>query len=100
MAWGFASGLQALQSEAGIDAAGVTAHARSLEHHHHRARPRAPRPCRAEARGGGDRLYVTGTIGDAYLDGALTEPALARDWGFPDEDLAHVIERYRRRPPP
>ncbi len=48
----------------------------------------------------GDRLYVTGTIGDAYLGlRVLREPARARDWGFAEEDLAFVIDRYRRPQP-
>lgn len=48
----------------------------------------------------GDRLYVTGTIGDAYLGlRVLREPALASDWGFSEADLAFVIDRYRRPQP-
>jgi thiamine-monophosphate kinase len=48
----------------------------------------------------GDLLYVTGTIGDAYLGlCALREPARAGDWGFADDDLAFVIDRYRRPQP-
>jgi thiamine-monophosphate kinase len=48
----------------------------------------------------GDRLYVSGTIGDGYLGlRILQEPALARSWGFTEEDKAFVIERYRRPQP-
>ncbi len=45
---------------------------------------------------GGDRLYVSGTIGDAYLGlRVLKDPALARAWGFSEEDIAFVVDRYR-----
>jgi thiamine-monophosphate kinase len=45
----------------------------------------------------GDRLYLTGTIGDAYLGlRVLKEPSLGRDWGWSEEDLSFVIDRYRR----
>jgi thiamine-monophosphate kinase len=48
----------------------------------------------------GDLLYVTGTIGDAYLGlCVLREPKRGRDWGFADADLAFVIDRYRRPRP-
>ena len=48
----------------------------------------------------GDRLYVTGTIGDGYLGlRVLKEPALARSWSFTEEDKAFVVERYRRPQP-
>lgn len=44
-----------------------------------------------------DRLYVSGTIGDAYLGlRLLKDPALARTLGFSEEDTAFVIDRYRR----
>ena len=48
----------------------------------------------------GDRLYVTGTIGDAYLGlRVLKEPGLGRDWGLSEEELGFVIDRYRRPRP-
>jgi thiamine-monophosphate kinase len=44
-----------------------------------------------------DRLYVSGTIGDAYLGlRLLQDPALARTLGFSEEDTEFVIDRYRR----
>jgi thiamine-monophosphate kinase len=99
----FASGLRALQSEAGIAlAGGDTTHAPGPLSITVTALGLVPQGHAVLRRGAkrGDRLYVTGTIGDAYLGlRALTEPALARDWGFSDEDLAHVIERYRRPRP-
>jgi thiamine-monophosphate kinase len=99
----FASGLQALQGEGGIALAGgdttraagplsITITAIGLVPQGHAVLRRGAKR--------GDRLYVTGTIGDACLGLlALTEPSLARDWGFSDEDLAHVVERYRRPRP-
>lgn len=48
----------------------------------------------------GDRLYVSGTIGDAYLGlRLLKEPALARAWDLTDEESAFLVERYRRPRP-
>ncbi len=48
----------------------------------------------------GDRLYVSGTIGDAYLGlRLLREPALAETWGLTEEDVAFLVERYRRPGP-
>ncbi len=45
----------------------------------------------------GDRLYVTGTIGDAHLGlRLLKEPGLGRLWGFSDEEAKFVVGRYRR----
>lgn len=44
----------------------------------------------------GDRLYVSGTIGDAALGlKLLVEPRLALDWDLSDEDGAFLIGRYR-----
>jgi thiamine-monophosphate kinase len=100
---GFASGLRALQGEAGIAlAGGDTTHAPGPLSITITALGLVPQGHAVLRRGAkrGDRLYVTGTIGDAYLGlRALREPSLARDWGFSDEDLAHVIERYRRPRP-
>jgi len=48
----------------------------------------------------GDRLYVSGTIGDAYLGlRLLREPALAERWGLSDEDVAFLVNAYRRPGP-
>lgn len=48
----------------------------------------------------GDRLYVSGTIGDACLGlRLLKEPSLARSWGLTEEDKAFLIGRYRRPKP-
>jgi thiamine-monophosphate kinase len=48
----------------------------------------------------GDRLYVSGTIGDACLGlRVLKHPALARFWDFSEDDMAFVIDRYRRPRP-
>ncbi|MGI9386049.1 MAG: thiamine-phosphate kinase [Methyloligellaceae bacterium] len=45
----------------------------------------------------GDRLYVSGTIGDAYLGlKLLQEPDLAQDWRLLGEDVAFLVDRYRR----
>jgi thiamine-monophosphate kinase len=48
----------------------------------------------------GDKLYASGTIGDAYLGlRLLEEPSLARSWGLDDEDKAYLIGRYRKPTP-
>jgi thiamine-monophosphate kinase len=48
----------------------------------------------------GDRLYVSGSVGDAHLGlRLLGEPALARPWGLSPEDEAFLIDRYRRPVP-
>jgi thiamine-monophosphate kinase len=48
----------------------------------------------------GDRLYVSGTIGDACLGlRLLKEPALARSWDLTEEESAFLVERYRRPRP-
>lgn len=99
----FASGLRELQREAGIALVGgdttrspgplsVTVTALGLVPHGHAVlRLGAKR---------GDRLYVTGTIGDAYLGlRVLRQPAVGRDWGLSEEDLAFVVDRYRRPVP-
>ena len=45
----------------------------------------------------GDRLYVSGTIGDAYLGlRLLQEPDLARAWGLSNDEIAFLVDRYRR----
>jgi thiamine-monophosphate kinase len=48
----------------------------------------------------GDRLYVSGTIGDACLGlRLLKDPALASAWDLLEEDMAFLIDRYRRPKP-
>ncbi len=48
----------------------------------------------------GDRLYVSGSIGDACLGlRLLTQPSLARSWGLTDAERAFLVERYRRPTP-
>jgi len=48
----------------------------------------------------GDRLYVSGTIGDACLGlRLLREPVLAEGWGLSDEDVAFLVNAYRRPGP-
>jgi thiamine-monophosphate kinase len=45
----------------------------------------------------GDRLYVSGTIGDACLGlHLLREPTLAERWDLADEDIAFLVNAYRR----
>jgi thiamine-monophosphate kinase len=96
----FTSGLRKLQSQAGIVLVGgdttriagplsITITALGLV-------PQGHAVLRLGAKQG-DRLYVSGTIGDAHLGlRVLKQPALGRDWGFSQEDLAFVIDRYRR----
>jgi thiamine-monophosphate kinase len=96
----FATGLGALQRRAGISLAGgdttrtpgplsITITALGLVPHGHAAlRHGAKR---------GDRLYVTGTIGDAYLGlRLLKEPELASKWGLTEDEVAYLTGRYRR----
>jgi thiamine-monophosphate kinase len=48
----------------------------------------------------GDRLYVTGTIGDAHLGlRLLKQPGLGGSWGFTEEETEFVVARYRRPQP-
>ncbi len=48
----------------------------------------------------GDRLYLTGTIGDAFLGlQLLRQPGRAQSWQLDQEDVAFLIERYRRPMP-
>lgn len=47
-----------------------------------------------------DRLYVSGTIGDAHLGlRLLKQPSLAGAWGLSEEDSAFLVGRYRRPEP-
>jgi len=49
----------------------------------------------------GDRLYVSGTVGDAALGLQLSKtPELAQKWGLDDGQAAHMIGRYLRPAPP
>ena len=51
--------------------------------------------------GPGDRLYVTGTIGDAVLGLMLLEqPQLAERWGLETDQAGCLANRYRRPAPP
>ena len=48
----------------------------------------------------GDRLYVTGTIGDSYLGlRLLQQPDLGKAWGLSEEDIAFLVRRYRKPEP-
>lgn len=48
----------------------------------------------------GDRLYVSGSIGDACLGlRLLKKPSLAKSWGLTEEDTAFLVGRYRRPRP-
>jgi thiamine-monophosphate kinase len=48
----------------------------------------------------GDRLYVTGTIGDSYLGlRLLQQPDLGKSWGLSKEDIALLVRRYRKPEP-
>src|SRR5262245_36392040 len=48
----------------------------------------------------GDRLYVTATIGDAYLGlRLLQQPDLARAWELDKKDVAFLVDRYRKPQP-
>jgi thiamine-monophosphate kinase len=100
---GFASGLCALQDEAGISLVGgdttagpgplsVTITALGLV-------PQGYAVLRTGAKIG-HKLYVSGSIGDACLGLRLLEdPAVARSWGLAADDAAFLIGRYRRPNP-
>jgi thiamine-monophosphate kinase len=99
----FVSGLSELQSEAGIALVGgdttrisgplnITITALGLV-------PQGHAVLRLGAKRG-DRLYVTGTIGDAYLGlSVLKDPGLGRAWSLSEPELDFVIGRYRRPRP-
>jgi thiamine-monophosphate kinase len=105
-AWleGFSSGLRALQEKTGIGLVGgdttaspgpltITISALGLVPH--------GRPVLRHGAQIGDRLYVSGTIGDAHLGlRLLKEPSLARTWGLSDDDKSFLVDRYRRPNPP
>jgi thiamine-monophosphate kinase len=96
----FAMGLQAAQEESGIELVGgdtcatlgpltITVTAIGML-------PQGEAVLRRGAMAG-DRLYVSGTIGDAALGlKLLRRPQLAAEWGLSDEDGAFLIDRYRR----
>jgi thiamine-monophosphate kinase len=100
----FASGLRKLQEQAGIVLVGgdttrtpgplsLTVTALGLV-------PQGHAVLRLGAKQG-DRLYVSGTIGDACLGlRLLREPALARAWRLSEKDSAFLVDRYRRPEPP
>jgi thiamine-monophosphate kinase len=99
----FASGLKAVQEEAGISLVGgdttaspgpvtITITALGQVAHEHAVMRLGAMP--------GDSLYVSGTIGDAYLGlRLLRDPGLAKTWGLSDDDVAFLVDRYRRPGP-
>jgi thiamine-monophosphate kinase len=99
----FASGLRELQEATGISLVGgdttaspgpltITITALGLVRHGHAVLRHGAKP--------NDRIYVSGTIGDAYLGlRLLKEPSLARSWNLSEEDCAFLVERYRRPTP-
>lgn len=100
---GFSSGLRELQEATGITLVGgdttaspgpltITITALGLVAHGHAVLRHGAKT--------GDRLYVSGTIGDAYLGlRLLKDPALASAWDLLEEDKAFLIGRYRRPKP-
>ncbi len=104
-AWfeGFTSGLRELQKATGISLVGgdttaspgpltITITALGLVRHGHVVLRHGAKK--------GDRLYVSGTIGDACLGlRLLKDSALARSWELSEEDSAFLIDRYRRPTP-
>jgi len=99
----FTAGLRELQQETGISLVGgdttaspgpltITITALGLVRHGHAVLRHGAK--------NGDRLYVSGTIGDAALGlRLLKDPALARSWDLSAEDQAFLIDRYRRPKP-
>ena len=99
----FAAGLRELQQETGISLVGgdttaspgpltITITALGLVRHGHAVLRHGAKK--------GDRLFVSGTIGDAALGlRLLKDPALARAWHLSDRDTAFLIDRYRRPKP-
>jgi thiamine-monophosphate kinase len=99
----FAKGLRALQEEAGIALVGGDTTASpgppSLVITALGLVPQGQAVLRLGAKQG-DRLYVSGTIGDAYLGlRLLQDPASAESWGLSEEDIAFLVGRYRRPEP-
>jgi thiamine-monophosphate kinase len=100
---GFSTGLRTMQEESGIALVGgdttaspgpltVTITALGLVAHGHAVLRHGAKP--------GDRLYVSGTIGDAYLGlSLLKERASERFPDFSEADASFLIDRYRRPTP-
>ena len=100
---GLVNGLRALQDETGIALVGgdtsstpgplsITVTALGLVPQGHAVLRKGAKPS--------DRLYLTGTIGDAYLGlTLLQEPARAGTWGLSAEEAAFLVDRYRRPSP-
>jgi thiamine-monophosphate kinase len=96
----FASGLGAAQEESGIDLVGgdtcATPGPLSVTVTAIGVLPQGEAVLRRGAMAG-DRICVSGTIGDAALGlKLLRQPELAAEWGLSDADGAFLIERYRR----
>jgi thiamine-monophosphate kinase len=99
----FAAGLRELQQESGISLVGgdttaspgpltITITALGLVRHGHAVLRHGAKK--------GDRLYVSGTIGDAALGlRLLKDDALARSWKLSAEERAFLVDRYRRPKP-
>jgi len=99
----FASGLRRLQEHAGICLVGgdttrtpgpltITITALGLVPQGHAVLRLGAKP--------GDRLYVSGSIGDACLGlRLLQDPALAAAWDLSEADTTFLIGRYRRPEP-
>jgi thiamine-monophosphate kinase len=100
----FSAGLRALQEKTGIALVGgdttaspgpltITITALGLVPH--------GRPVLRHGAKVGDRLYVSGSIGDAHLGLLLLQDSTrARAWNLADEDVAFLVDRYRRPCPP
>jgi len=96
---GFASGLRDVQTETGISLIGgdttaspgpptITITALGLVSHQHAVMRLGAKP--------GDKLYVSGTIGDACLGlRLLREPGLAETLGLSGEDVDFLVHAYR-----
>jgi thiamine-monophosphate kinase len=99
----FSAGLRELQQDTGISLVGgdttaspgpltITITALGLVRHGHAVLRHGAKK--------GDRLYVSGTIGDACLGlRLLKDPVLASAWELSDEESAFLIDRYRRPKP-
>jgi thiamine-monophosphate kinase len=99
----FSAGLRALQEKTGIALVGgdttaspgpltITITALGLVPH--------GRPVLRHGAKIGDRLYVSGTIGDAHLGLLLLQDSTrARAWDLADDDVAFLVNRYRRPQP-
>jgi thiamine-monophosphate kinase len=100
---GFAFGLRGVQDLTGISLIGgdttaspgpltITITALGLVSHNHAVMRLGAKK--------GDRLYVSGTIGDACLGlRLLKEPALDETWGLSEDDVAFLVDCYRRPGP-